>query len=149
MSDRFVCKATSFEIIDGDERKAPQVAVQLQVIEGPESGRMLSWFGSLHENAQQYTAEALRNMGWNCNDITALTGLGSTKVHAVAKQSEYMGKVRTQYMIFGFASRNTLPRDAKASFAKQYKALAASVKPIEVTDSNRVPSSNGAGPILG
>ena len=149
-SDRFTCVAVGHEIIEPkDETRSPQVSVKLRVVEGHETGREIWWYGSLHENAQQYTAQALRDMGWSCNDITALTGLGSVKVNAVAKQSEYQGKVRTQWMIFP-AARASIRPEAKATLAKQFKALAASIKPIEVTELNKAPeqvptstSSNG------
>ncbi len=134
---RYTAQAVSFQLYDAEGDKAPQVGVELRVIEGPETGKTIYTYHSLHENAQQYTAEALRAMGWQCNDITALTGLGSTKVIAVEKTSEWKGKKQTSWMIFPVKSpKPPLEADAKASFASRFKSLAASVAPVKITDLN-------------
>lgn len=139
MNTRYNAQAVSFELYDADETKgtAPQIGVKLRVIDGPDAGKEIFWYGSLHENAQQYTAEALRAMGWSCNDITVLEGLGSLKVHAVEKITEYKGKPQTKWMIFPVKTpRPTLEADSKASFGARFKALAASVAPVARTEAN-------------
>lgn len=137
MNTRYTAQAVSFEIYEGENGKAPQIGVKLRVTEGAEAGKEIFWYGSLHENAQQYTAEALRAMGWSCNDITTLEGLGALKVIAVEKQEEYKGKMKTKYMIFPVKTpKPTLEADAKSSFASRFKALAASVAPTKVTAEN-------------
>lgn len=134
---RYVCQAVSFEVYDAEENKAPQIGVKLRVTEGPEAGKEIFSYHSLHENAQQYTVEALRTMGWSCNDITVLEGLGSLKVIAVEKIGEYKGKKTTSWMIFPVKTpKPTLEADAKSGFAARFKALAASVKPTERTSLN-------------
>ncbi len=139
MNTRYVAQATGFDLYDADENKgtAPQIGVNLTILEGPEAGKTIRYFGSLHENAQQYTAEALRAMGWSCNDITALEGLGSLKVIAVEKREEWKGKTQIRYSIFPVKTpRPTLEADSKASFAARFTALAASVKPADRTELN-------------
>lgn len=134
---RYIAQAVSFQLYDAEGEKAPQVGVELRVVEGPEAGKTLFYYGSLHENAQQYTAEALRAMGWSCNDITALEGLGSLKVVAVEKLGEYKGKRTSSWMIFPVKTpKPTLEADAKATFASRFKALAASVAPIKANEMN-------------
>jgi hypothetical protein len=137
---RYVCQAVSHQIYDAEGDKAPQVGVESRVVEGPEAGKTIYTYHSLHENAQQYTAEALRAMGWSCNDITALEGLGSLKFIAVEKLEEYpkgSGKMKTKYMVFPVKTpKPTLEADAKNSFAARFKALAASVAPIKATELN-------------
>jgi hypothetical protein len=139
VNTRYIAQAVSFELYDADENKgtAPQVGVKLLVVEGADAGKEIFWYGSLHENAQQYTAEALRAMGWSCNDITTLEGLGSLKVVAVEKIEEYKGKSRTKWMIFPVKTpRPTVEADRKATFGSQFKALAASVPAIAKTELN-------------
>jgi hypothetical protein len=139
VNTRYTAQAVGFNLYDADEEKgtAPQVGVELRVIEGPEAGKTIFWYGSLHENAQTYTVDALRAMGWSCNNITELEGLGSLKVIAVEKQEEWKGKVRTKYMIFPVKTpKPTLEADSKASFGARFKALAASVAPIKATELN-------------
>lgn len=136
-NNRYTCQAISFQLYDAEDNKAPQVGVELRVIEGPEAGKTIFWYGSLHENAQEYTAKALRDMGWSCNDITALEGLGSLKVVAVEKIEEYKGKPRTKWMIFPVKTpKPTLEADAKASFGARFKALAAAVPAVKQTELN-------------
>jgi hypothetical protein len=89
---RYTCQAVDFKLYDAEDNKAPQVGVELRVVEGPEAGKTIFWYGSLHENAQEYTARSLRDMGWSCNDITTLEGLGTLKVVAVEKIEIYKGK---------------------------------------------------------
>lgn len=140
-NNAFICVAVSSKIYEGDGDKAPQIGIEMRVVEGPEAGRTLFWYGSLHENAQQFTAEALRTMGWSCNDIGTLTGLGSTRFRAVEKTEEYKGKTRTRWMIFGLKSaKATLADDDRASFGKQFKALALAVPAVAVDDTNRAPT---------
>lgn len=137
MNTRYTAQAIEAKIYEGEGDKAPQIGVELRVVEGPETGKVIWWYGSLHENAQQYTVEALRAMGWSCNDITTLEGLGSLKVIAVEKQEEYKGKLKTKYMIFPVKTpKPTLEADAKASFASRFKALAASIAPVKQTELN-------------
>jgi hypothetical protein len=142
MDNRYICQAISHKIYDEMDGKAPQVGVELRVLEGPEMGKTLFWYGSLHENAQEFTVEALRNMGWSCNDITALTGLGDVKVNVVEKAKVFTdarGKERkgTQLQIWPIKTpKPTLEADSQASFAARYKALAAAFAPIERTDIN-------------
>lgn len=134
---RYVCQAISFNVYDAEGDKAPQIGVESRVVEGPDAGKTIFTYHSLHENAQQYTVEALRNMGWSCNDITALEGLGSIKFIAVEKIGEYKGKPTKSWMVFPVKTpKPTLEDDMRASFAARFKALAASVKPVEQTQLN-------------
>jgi hypothetical protein len=134
---RYTAQAISFEIYEAEDNKAPSIGVKLRVVEGPDAGKEIFYYGSLHENAQQYTVEALRSMGWSCNDITTLTGLGSLKVIAVEKTEEWKGKTRTKWMVFPVKTpKPTLEADSKSSFANRFKALAASVAPVKATELN-------------
>ncbi len=138
INERYIVQAVGFEIYPEEDGKAPSVKVELRVVEGPEAGKTIFHYCSLHENAQQYSVEALRTLGWRCNDLTALEGLGEVKAIAVGKQETYKGKVQTRYMIFAVKTpKPTLEADAKASFAARFKALAASVAPVERTDLNK------------
>jgi hypothetical protein len=118
------------------------VFVKLRVCEGPETGKDIHWYGSLNGGAAQYTIEALRSMGWTCNDITQLEGLGSAKVVLIGKANEFNGKTSQRWMVFPV--RVPAPRleaDAKASFAERFKALAVSTEVIKLAE------VNAAGPL--
>lgn len=88
----FDSRATEWKVTQA-EGKSPQVMVRLEVIEGPEAGQEKFYWGSLHENAVQYTFEALRAMGWTGNDLdTELDkehGMGSVRCVAVEMDHEW------------------------------------------------------------
>lgn len=157
--ESFESVATGFELQEATDTAAPQVVVTCRVITGPQSGAEKRYYGSLHENAQQYTAEALRTMGWKCNDITALSGLGDTKFILREKFEQYKGKRTTKHSVFPLRSaKATVGETSKAAFSAQFKALAASVAAVTVDDNNKAPtelppaiarSSNGAPPTTG
>ncbi len=134
---RYVCQAVSAQLYDAEDNKAPQIGVELRVVEGSDAGKTIFHYMSLHENAQEYTARTLRDMGWRCNDITTLEGLGDLKVIVVGKVDEWKGKSKQKWMIFPVKTpKPTLEADAKASFASRFKALAASVAPVKQTELN-------------
>lgn len=139
----YTCQAVSHEIIESKhEGKEPQIGVKLRVCEGPSTGMDIFWYGNLEGGAAQFTLEALRNMGWQCNDITALDGLGSTKVIVVGKNNEYQGKSYQRWMIFPVKTpRPQLEADKLASFAERFKALAVTTETVKVGD------LNAAGPL--
>jgi hypothetical protein len=135
--DRFIVQATEGRIVEG--KAAPQVEVTLRIVEGPHTGEETTTWGSLADgDAQRFTAEMLRTLGWSCNDITAMTGLGSTRAAIQAKESTYEGKTRIRWSVFPLRSRKAAlePTSLKA-LAATFKSLAASVPPVAVDDSNR------------
>jgi hypothetical protein len=136
---RYVCQAVQGQIYENeDPDKAPQVGVELRVVEGPDTGKTIFWYGGLKEGRnQEITFECLRKMGWRCNDVTALDGLGSIKVVLVGKRDEYKGKPQQKWDVYEIKTpKPTLEADKKASFANRFKALAASIAPLEVTPLN-------------
>lgn len=139
-TDRLVVVAVGHEIYPPENGKSGSVAVTLRVIEGDRAGEEVKYFGSLHENSQQYTAEALRLMGWSCNDITVLDGLGKTKVVAIEKEEVYNGRPRKSYQIWPAEGKATLADNDRESFAKQFKALAASVAIPKLSEKSAAPA---------
>ncbi len=146
-TNRYTCVAVEHSIIeggmkaDGTGEKAPSVSVTLRVVEGPSTGKDIFWYGSLHENAQEFTAKALRAMGWTSNDITTLDGLGDIKVTVQGKESKPYpagsGKTRQEWSIWEI--KQPAPRLAdenKASFADRYKALGVATPALQRSEAN-------------
>ena len=149
------------ELKEGKEH--PQVVVKVRVIEGETAGREQTLFMSLHPNAAEITVKQLRALGWSGTDVTNLEGLGSVK----ADMTCTMGKPYTdrggqtrqnkQYSIWAQKPRPTLRAEDQAIFAAKFKALAAGIPALTITDdikapatlpaanSNPAPTSNGAG----
>lgn len=122
-----------------DEGEKASMSVKLRVTEGPKAGVEKTFFGSLNGGAVEYTLEALRTMGWRCSDITALEGLGSTKVTIALKDDEWNGKVRERVSVFPIRANTTVTEENKAAFAAKFKAIAAGIKPVEISDLNKAP----------
>ena len=125
---------------DPDSGKAPQIEVEMRGLDN-EAGKQFWLYLSLHENAAEYSGRTLRDLGWKCNDITKLEGLGSTRVDIVEKEEVYKGKKRPKYMVFApRGPRASLREEDQQSFASKFKALAALAKPAEVTEFNAAPA---------
>src|SRR5687768_5244429 len=92
-------------LFDETDTRGASVSVTCRVVEGPDAGREVEFFGSLKGGAAKYTVQALRTMGWRCNDITALEGLGSTKVTLAEYKEAYNGKVKDRLAIFELKER--------------------------------------------
>lgn len=159
MNKAYVAVAIDHKILEpADPSKAPSIGVRFRVVEGPDTGAEFLWYGSLAEGqAQEITVRTLRDMGWTCNDITVCEGLGSVKFRAVEKIDTYKGKRQVRYNIWPLKSaRAELSPDAAASFASQFRALAASMPVVELTESNAAPAelppakegNNGSGASL-
>lgn len=144
-TNRYECVAVEHSIVEEGLKKdgtpkAPSVAVTLRVVTGPQAGKDIYWYGSLHENAQEITAKTLRSMGWSCNDITQLEGLGSLKVIVQGAEEVYEGTARQRWNVWPV--KTPAPRLAdenKADFATKYKALGMSTPVVEVTTFNTAP----------
>lgn len=137
--------ATSFKLIDESTRDdgttaSASINVTLRAVDGPTPGREFTYFGSLHENAVEYTFEALRAMGWRCSDISKLEGLGSVQCQLVEVEEEYKGRKKAAVKIWAIkAPKPEVAPEKRASFADRFKRLAATVKPLEVCDRNKAP----------
>lgn len=141
--------------IPEDSAKHPRMLGTLRVTEGPEAGKELFWSGSLKTevkagsktSAAEITMTTLRAMGWNCNDITALAGLGSVQADATGKWNVYTAangeeKRNIQYSIWPKRVVPTLREEDQKKFRANFKALAVGLKNkvVDVTDANAAPT---------
>jgi hypothetical protein len=106
-------------------------------------GTEVSEYRSLSGGAAKYTMEALRNLGWTCNDITELEGVGSVSARGGIYTDTYdPDKPRTKCGIWPARKKVTVSGSAKKSFAAQFKKAAATLSKVEVTDENRAVERN-------
>lgn len=144
IKQRYEAVAVGFNINPGDPDagKAPQVEVECRVVAPEQFAGLTKYvYGSLHENAQEYTFKALRTAGWKCNDITVLEGLGSTKFALIEKEEEYKGKKKLQCSIWELRGpRATLREDDQAAFANRFKAAVLAVPVAQVGEHNAAPA---------
>lgn len=78
----------------------PQIAVELELLEGPNTGARPTWYGYFgpSEAAFERTVESLRLLGWLGDNFEQLDGIGSTTVYAVIAHEEHpdTGEVRAR-----------------------------------------------------
>lgn len=102
-----------------------QVAVLLELLEGDDQGKHITWYGYFTEATTDRTLEALRLLGWQGDDLSDLRGIDANEVYAVIIHDEYDGKVRAKVNFIngnaGIALKNKMSvGDAKA-FAERMK----------------------------
>jgi len=160
--DAVVAIPESFVIeMPEDESKGnPWVVGQAMVAEGADAGTLIDFRGSLSEKVTkngntvaEITLGQLRTLGWRCNDITKLEGLGSVKAQATGKWNVYeikdkdgkptgrTGK-KLQFSFWPGRVRQTLRAEDQASFAARFTALAAGLQSevVAVTEANAAPA---------
>ena len=124
-----------------EEGKTPYVLCDIKFTDSdkhPEIvGKVVKQAFSLSEKAAKYSAEHLRSLGWSCNDITELTGVGDIQARGGLYVDHYNGEDREKVGIWPMKARPKLDNKVKNSFAKKFKQLAASVDIVEVSDENR------------
>jgi hypothetical protein len=76
-----------------------QVGVVFELLD-QEPGTTITWYGALTDAALEWTMKALRNMGWQGDDVTELDGNGghldANEVQLVVDEEEWEGKTRTK-----------------------------------------------------
>lgn len=124
-----------------EEGKQCSVEVKLKVFNCEDPGRNgeeVTEFMSLHPNAQEYTFNNLRALGWTCADVTELTGVGSVRARGGLYVDNYGGKSRTKCGVW--PAKTPKPKvtgAAKKSFADQFKAAALAAAVIEKGEHNK------------
>lgn len=132
--------AVAHRMLEGKEGGEPRIHVTLRITEGPRTGEELDMFLNLKGGAAEITVKQLRAMGWRCNDITALTGLGSIKVTIAEYKESYEGKLYDRVTVFEMKERaKEVAEGDRKAFAAKFKALALSTKPVDINDANKAP----------
>jgi len=72
------------------------VAVQLEILEGPHVGKRFVWNGYLSEAAKLRTFDSLFFMGWDGKPTAQLNGITANEVEASLEQDTYEGKTTTK-----------------------------------------------------
>jgi hypothetical protein len=74
-----------------------QVVVNFEILDGPEAGRRIAWFGYFTEKTVQRTVESLRYCGFTGDDLAAATVQRlENEVQLVINHEEYDGKMQAR-----------------------------------------------------
>ena len=133
------CIEAEFQEPEGEGK--PSVFTKVKVTECEDNpslvGTTVGEYRSLSGGAVKYTMEALRNLGWTCNDVTELEGVGSISARGGIYTEEYNGKTSTKCGIWPAKKKRVVSASAKKSFAAAFKKAAVAVSKVDVTDANK------------
>jgi hypothetical protein len=110
-----------------------QVAVQFEILEGPDTGRAITWWGYFSDKAVDRTLKALMVAGWDGNDVAVLGGLGANEVSIKIEDDVYNGETRQRVQWVnplrnGPSAGGAMNDTDKASFAERMKGRALHLK---------------------
>ena len=90
---RHLAQPVNSAVQAGDGKKQPAIVMKFCLLEGPMAGRYITKFGSLHENARDYTLQEARNCGWHGDNIASMEadGFGSRNVQLNIQKRTYEG----------------------------------------------------------
>lgn len=102
-----------------------QVAVLLELLEGDDQGKHITWYGYFTEATVDRTLESLRLLGWQGDDLSDLSGIDANEVYAVIVHDEYEGKVSAKVNWInsnaGIALKNKMSLADAKGFAERMK----------------------------
>jgi hypothetical protein len=124
-----------------------QIGCALEIVEGPQSGQMLTWYGFFTENTEERTVAAMRTLGFRGNDIRRLESMfeGATAQAVVDHEKNQDGKLvaKTNWINpIGVMMNEVLDGAELASFGKRFAGLAARLGGGSKPAGN-APSNNG------
>lgn len=103
-----------------------QVGVSFELLEGPNQGQRITWYGYFTEKTTERTLEALEHCGWQGDDLSDLTGIDANEVYLVIEheqddQGEVRARVRWVNSSGGVAMQNRMDPGDAASFAQRMR----------------------------
>lgn len=103
-----------------------QIAIDLQLLEGPNTGNHITWYGYFSEATFERTIESLRLLGWKSDDLSDLRGIDANEVSIVIEhepdlQGEYRARVKWINGLGGVALKDRMDVGAAKAFAARMK----------------------------
>jgi hypothetical protein len=103
-----------------------QIAVLFQLLEGPNEGQRITWYGYFTDKTLDRTLESLDHCGWEGDDLSNLDGIDRNEVYLVIEhepdqQGEIRARVRWVNAAGGIAMQNRMDAASAASFAARMR----------------------------
>lgn len=103
-----------------------QIAIDFALLEGPDIGAHITWYGYFTDDTFERTIESLRLMGWGGTDLSDLEGIDSNEVRLViAHEPDLQGELRARVKwvngLGGIAVKSRMDAGASAAFAQRMK----------------------------
>jgi hypothetical protein len=131
----------------------PQVVVNFEVLEGPEQGRRIAWFGYFTEKTVARTIESLRFCGFKGDDLAlAVTQKLDQEVQIAVAHEEYDGKPQAKVRWVNRAGGDGFRMDkpmAGAALTKFAAQLKNAVRAVPETNGKTAQRATGGKPATG
>lgn len=125
-----------------------QVGVELEILEGEAKGQRITWYGYFSDAAFDRSIESLRLLGWQGDDLSDLTGIGTAEVLVVIEHEEYEGKTRAKAQWIngpgGVQIKDPLDQGEAVAFAQRMKGKILALnqsKGVQPSAATRTPSA--------
>lgn len=143
---KHVVKYLSHAVDQGDAKHGPQVIISLQIVEGKLAGERRTYYGSLNDGSQEFTAKAMVALGMTNDDLMAPEGLGSRKALAVERENLYPGakyKSRIDFVdpIEAPKVKANNPVTNPSAMSSKFRALFKSIPKPEMHESVAAPDT--------
>jgi len=107
------------------ERK-PQVALGFELLEGPNVGAFITWYGYFTDETWERTLESLRMCGWGGSDLSDLSGIDTQEVRLViVHEPDLNGEIRARVnwvnSLGGIAVKQRMDVGEAKAFAAQMR----------------------------
>lgn len=123
-------RAVAHQLANSPEKGTPYSAVEFELLDGPDKGAHIAWYGYYTDATTARTMESLRYAGWTGDDLSEspLPGLGSTEVSLVIDHETFKDQTyaRVQWVnrAGGLAIKAPMTSDAAKAFAAKMKGYA-------------------------
>lgn len=115
-----------------------QIGIDFEILEGPNVGHHITWYGYFTEETWERTIESLRTCGWGGSDLSELgspdgsgrpaaeSGLDANEVRIVIAhepdlQGEYRARVKWVNSVGGVAMKDRMDVGAAKAFAQKMR----------------------------
>lgn len=103
-----------------------QVQVQFKILEGPDEGKDITWWGYFTEKTADRTLSSLALTGWDGEDVSVLNGLGTKDVLLVIEDDHYNGEKKQRVQWINALTRPMKPKNEmsqadKSAFAAKMR----------------------------
>jgi len=103
-----------------------QIAISFQLLEGPNEGSRVTWYGFFTEKTLARTFETLEHCGWEGDDLSNLDGIERNDVYLVIEHEQDQdgqprARVRWVNAVGGIAMQHRMAPAQATSFAQRMR----------------------------
>lgn len=120
-----------------------ELAVQFLILEGPDEGKKITWWGYLSEAAADRTLQSLLYSGWDGQDVSVLKGLGSKNVILDIQEDTYNGVTKTKVAWVNSLSAKPTHSPDRAMSESQKSSFAAKMRGRTLALQQNIPAQVG------